>query len=135
MSGLKDQTYLGKVSRCWERSLLISAQEKTQSIVKGQENPGQTSGGRLYVSRSHRTRRVGLEGLLLDVKKQQHNAPSSSRHNKSQRPSTPASGDRLQSTLKEDDVMRHVLSPGAKLIPNLSTRVKENHKKKSVNEI
>ena len=47
----------------------------------------------------------------------------------------PTASDRLQSTLKEDDAMRHVLSPGAKLIPNLSTRVKENHKKKSVNEI
>ena len=39
-----------------------------------------------------------------------------------------ASGDRLPSTLQEDDDMQNVLSLGVKLDPNLVKRVKENHK-------
>ena len=38
------------------------------------------------------------------------------------------SGDRLPSTLQEDDDMQNVLSLGVKLDPNLVKRVKENHK-------
>ena len=62
-------------------------------------------------------------------KREHQSASSTSGRNESQNPRSQASGDRLQSTLKEDDDTVNSLSPGVHLVPNLATRVEEDLKK------
>ena len=62
-------------------------------------------------------------------KREQPNASSSSGRNESQNPNDQASGDRLQSKLKEDEDVINLLTTGVKLIPNLVTKGEENFKK------
>ena len=62
-------------------------------------------------------------------KKEQQNASSSSGRKGSQKPNAQASGDRLQSQLKEDEEVINLLSLGAKLTPNLVTWVGANLKR------
>ena len=71
-------------------------------------------------SRSHRTRNVGFKILSLDLKEREReskkqSASSSTERKESQNRSAPASGDRLQSTLKEDDDMATLLSLESRL--------------------
>ena len=51
--------------------------------------------------------------------REQQGASSSSGRNESQNPIAQASGDQLQSALKEDEDIRNLLSPGFELNPNL----------------
>ena len=96
-------------------SPLFSAQEETQTNVKCQENstPGASTWN---------------EDFWIPNREQQR-ASSSSRRNESQNPRAQASGDRLQSTLKDDGDMRNLLSPGVELIPNMLTKVNGNYLK------
>ena len=104
---------------------MISAQEKTQSGVKGRENPGQASRDRWNFPRptwnpevtEPRASKIGrfpldaTQGRTRSVLKTGHKKVViwTQRFLKSQ---SQASGDRLPSTLTEDDDMRNVPTLG-----------------------
>ena len=107
-----------------KRSPSISAQEKTQSDVKGQENPVQASGDQLHFSGFIRNCRVTEPEAshmddYLSTPEREHNASSSCGRNESHNPNVQASGDQLQS---EDDDVRNMFSPGVQLLPTLVTQ-------------
>ena len=70
-------------------SPLISAEEKTRSDVKSQENPGQPSGDQIACPSPTRNQEVthpgvsNLEGYYWVPKREQHDASSSSGRNES----------------------------------------------------
>ena len=132
-------------------SLLISAQGTRQADVKGQENPGQASGDRLHFPGVHgpgdwsrmvqqsdvrchdnvgqasgdrlhfttgNSKVTQPEASAWSARKR---ASSSAGRDKSQNPSARATGDRMQSTLKEYDNVVSLLSREGKLIPKLVT--------------
>ena len=65
----------------------------------------------------------------MDAQKEKESSGKPRLHQDATSLKIPASGDRLQSALKEDDDIRNLPFPGAELNPILSTRVKENLRK------
>ena len=112
------------------------------SLLKDRRNPmsmarrtqAKASGDHLHFPGAHGNPEIAQsEASTWNVcfrfsKREQQKASSSSGRNESQNPRAQASGDRLLPTLEEDGNVRSLLSPGAELSLNLSTRVKENHK-------
>ena len=105
--------------------------------AQDQENQGQASGDSLHVPGSTGNPEVTEPGAL-DWKGyhwmsngEQQSAPFFAGRNESQNPSAQASEDRSHPTLKKDNDMMDLLSPGVKINPNLVTRVEENLKNTS----
>ena len=111
-------------------SPLISGQKRTQSDVKGQENPGHASGVRLLFPSSTGNSavtepRASTWMIISGRQKREQQNPSSSGCNEIKKNSAQASRDRLQSTLKDYDYLRNLLSRRVELNPNLSSRVQK----------
>ena len=70
-------------------------------------------------STSHGTRSARFGRLFTDAEKRKQNASSSSGRNEFHNPNSRASGDKLQSKMKEDEDLTNMLSTGVKTYSEL----------------
>ena len=111
------------LSQLKKRREPMSKARRTQASHRVTDRISQVLPG---IRRSHGTKNSDVEGFCWTPEGEQQNASSSSGRNEPQNPNAQASGDRLQSILKEDQDVMNLLPLGVKLLPTLVAKVEEN---------